>query len=127
MIKEKIIDYLRALEQADYAQLIRLFHPDANVFSPLYGKQSPQIFYRQLLEDTRQSKIEILDFYQGQHPQNWGVNFLYHWTLENGTTTTFDCVDLFEFNGAGEIISLRIIYDTQNTRPALDAQQRNQK
>ncbi|GJM36273.1 MAG: hypothetical protein DHS20C18_52740 [Saprospiraceae bacterium] len=121
MSKKTILTYLSLLEQADYKKVISLFEEKANIFSPLYGKQSPAIFYRQLFDDTRQSRIKILDIYQGQHSQNWSVNFLYHWTLANGTETTFDCVDLFEFNEDGKITSLRIIYDTQNTRSAFEA------
>ncbi len=126
MIQENIKRYLGALEKADYQGVIGLFCEGAKVFSPLYGQQSPASFYRDLFQDTHQSRIELLDIYQGQTARNWGVNFLYHWTLAEGAQTTFDCVDLFEFDEMGKIISLRIIYDTQHTRPALDSQRQNQ-
>ena len=125
-IRENITRYLRALETADYERIIELFTANAMIVSPLYGRQPATTFYRQLGQDTRQSAIEILDVYQGQNTQNWAAHFRYHWTLTNGSKTIFDCVDLFEFDAAGKIALLRIIYDTQDARPKLDAQRQNQ-
>jgi len=118
-----IRNYLDALSRGDLDQLMALFDPKATVYSPLYGQQPARVFYPALLQDSAASHIELLQIFQSNSPQYAAVNFLYHWTLANGEEVTFDCVDIFQFDKAGKITELKIIYDASQTRPALERTQ----
>lgn len=125
-MEEKIKAYLRSLERGDYVQLSSLFAPGAVVHSPLYGRRPALEFYRELLADSANSRIQLLHIYHQAGGQRSAVHFTYEWTLASGSQVSFDCVDLFEWNVEQQITELRIIYDASQTRPALE-QQRNQR
>lgn len=42
--------------------------------------------------------------------------FEYSWVLKNKKKSSFEGVDLFEFNEKGKIKQIKIIYDTYGTR-----------
>jgi ketosteroid isomerase-like protein len=123
MQDDAIHSYLDALSRGDLDQLLALFAPQAIVHSPLYGQQAARAFYPALLQDSAASHIEPLQIFQSNSPQYAAVNFLYHWTLANGEEVTFDCVDIFQFDKAGKITELKIIYDASQTRSALERTQ----
>ena len=112
-----IKNYLQALEDADLGAMLMLFSPNALIYSPLYGPQKPRKFYQDLFRDTQQSKIQLLDIYTNLEKHTASVNFIYEWTMANESQTTFDCVDIFHFDGENKITQLKIIYDTQQARP----------
>ena len=113
----KIKCYLEALQDGDFETLMTLFTKKAKVVSPLYGVQKANVFYRDLFRDTNRSKIKLLGIFTNLEDNTASVNFIYEWTLANGRLTTFDCVDIFHFNKKNKITQLKIIYDTQQTRP----------
>lgn len=117
-----IKNYLQALQQGNYEAVISLFTDEAMVISPLYGTQSAKIFYKELLADTNSSQIELLDIFTNLQKRTAAVNFVYHWTLADGMTTSFDCVDIIEFDEQDKIKVLKIIYDTAQTRSAFELQ-----
>lgn len=112
--------YLKALQEANYAQLMHLFAEEAVVLSPLYGKCLAATFYKELFADTQRSELTFLDAFLDSSGQKIAVNFLYHWTLADGSVTIFDCVDIFELDKTGKIQQLKIIYDTAQTRIAFE-------
>ena len=117
-----IKSYLQALRQDNLSGVLSLFAEKASVISPLYGTQPATIFYKELLADTNSSRIEMLDIFTNEKKRTAAVNFIYHWTLANGTTNSFDCVDVISFDEQNKIKQLKIIYDTVQTRPALEQQ-----
>lgn len=119
-LKETIKKYLDALERADYENLISLFAPNAIVHSPLYGETEAEKFYKDLFKDTNKSVITLKDIFTSEDNSKGAVNFLYDWTLSDGSPSSFDCVDIFKFNSDGKIQELTIIYDTSQTRPKFD-------
>ena len=121
---ERLIhEYLQALQAASVERLLALFSPDAIVHSPLYGAQPPDIFYRNLFRDSAASYISLQGIYWQEDTAKAAAHFHYHWTLASGEQTLFEVVDLFEFDYQEKISSLRILYDTAQTRPAFDRQQ----
>ena len=122
-MEDKIKAYLQALEAGDYQQLIQLFAEEAAVHSPLYGQRPAREFYRELLADSAASHIRLLHIYHQPGSQRSAANFIYEWTLADGSQVAFDCVDLFEWDEAQKISQLKIIYDASQTRPALERQQ----
>ncbi|NIO23159.1 MAG: nuclear transport factor 2 family protein [Candidatus Aenigmarchaeota archaeon] len=118
---EKIIkDYLNALEKGNYEMMIKLFTEDAIVFSPLYGKIKAIDFYRELFKDTSKSKITLLNILKSDNKSVGAGHFLYDWLLKDGTPTSFECVDVFQFADDGRIKKLTIIYDTSKIRPSFE-------
>jgi ketosteroid isomerase-like protein len=119
-LKETIEKYLSALEKSDYENLINLFAPNAIIHSPLYGEVGAKKFYEDLFKDTNKSVITLKDIFMSEDNSKGAVNFLYDWTLSDGSPVSFDCVDIFKFNSDGKIQELTIIYDTSQTRPKFD-------
>ena len=118
MEMEKIIkNYFKALEVGSYENMMRLFTEEAIILSPLYGKMKTVDFYRDLFKDTSKSKITLLNIFKGDTEFIGAGHFLYEWILKEGTSTSFECVDIFRFTEEGRIKQLTIIYDTAKIRP----------
>ncbi len=117
MNREQILTaYLRALEQANYTELITLLADDAKVLSPLYGEQNAATFYQTLFQDTQSSELTLLDIFFNVSNDKACINFLYRWTMADGAVVEFDCVDIVEFDSKAKIKRLKIIYDTARAR-----------
>lgn len=115
--KEVMLAYLKALEAADLESLVALFAPAGQVVSPLYGRQAAVDFYRDLLADSQASRVQLLNHWYEEETFRGALHFEYHWTLKNGEEVQFEVVDILQFDIMGKITELRIIYDTQQTRP----------
>lgn len=118
-IKRAIKPYLEALEEGNYEKITKLFTDDATILSPLYGKIKAKDFYRKLFKDTAKSKITLLNVFRGDDKSVGAGHFCYDWTLKGGTSTSFECVDVFRFAADGKIKQLTIIYDAHKTRRSL--------
>ena len=115
--------YLHHLSTADLDGLLQLFAPDAEVLSPLYGRQPATDFYTQLFADTTQSTLTFKDCSVNPGQRSGCIFFNYGWQLANGTAVDFDVVDYLKLNEAGKITFLQIIYDTVQSRPAWESPQ----
>jgi len=116
-IKESIKKYFESLSNGDYEKLMKLFDSDSVVFSPLYGKISAKDFYRQLIDDSEEnSSVVLLHAFVDEKTKKGAGNFRYDWTLKNGSNSSFEGVDLFEFNKDRKIKQVKIIYDTFGIR-----------
>ncbi len=118
--KSTIKKYLDALQNSDYENLISLFTSDAIIYSPLYGEVRANKFYEDLFKDTNKSVITLKDIFMSEDNSKGAVNFLYDWTLSDGSPVSFDCVDIFKFTSDGKIQELTIIYDASQTRLNFD-------
>ena len=113
-------NYLMALSAGNYKQMMSLFANDGKVHSPLYGAIRPSDFYTSLFEDTAQSVLTPIHFFENSDNHSGALYFKYHWIMENGNEVEFSCVDIFHFNPSYLITRLDIIYDTYHTRPKWD-------
>lgn len=119
MNKQDVIkSYFHGLEKSSYQDIIKLFSPNAVVYSPLYGKIEAIRFYKELFSDTQSSKIGLNNiFLSADKPDTAAAHFVYSWTMKDGTQVQFECMDVFDFAPqSGKILSLTIIYDTYHTR-----------
>ena len=105
--------------------VIGLFAADGVVESPLYGVQSADLFYKMLAEDTGTSKLKFDGLFFEKNSNRISLLFEYEWELKNGTTITFKVVDIIYLNENHKIEKLVIIYDTVDTRAALNEQTLN--
>ena len=110
--------YLQHLEQADLTALLHLFAADAEVLSPLYGRQPATDFYTELFADTNQSKLAWKDTLVNSANNSGCIFFEYSWTLASGEVVRFDVIDYVKLDDAGQISFLQIVYDTVQSRPA---------
>jgi len=110
--------YFEGLEKASYQDIVKLFAPNAIIYSPLYGKIEATCFYKELFSDTQNSKIALKNiFVSTDKPDTAAAHFVYSWTMKDGTQVQFECIDVFDFvPQSDEILSLTIIYDTHHTR-----------
>ena|SRR3989338_3317599 len=117
---ELIKSYFRALNRQDYSMIVSLFHPEAIVHSPLYGKKIASDFFRELFDDSNISHVHLEDIFMScQQKQTAAAHFHYSWTLKNGENVAFYGVDVFEFDPKHNLITqLTIIYDTYYARIA---------
>lgn len=119
-IIEVVKSYLEALRRGSYEDIVRLFADDAVVVSPLYGRVRARDFYRELLEDTGRSEITLLNLFVCVDKSSVAAaHFRYTWTLRDGSSTSFECVDIFELAEDGRIEKLTIIYDAHKARQML--------
>ena len=119
-MEKSIKEYLKALEIGNYEAMMKLFTDDAVVHSPLYGEIKAVDFYRDLFNDTSKSTITLLNIFKSGNPNIGAGHFRYDWVLKDGTPTSFECVDVFQFAEDGKIKELTIIYDTSKIRPSFE-------
>jgi hypothetical protein len=121
-LEDRVKSYFQYLINKKSEDMIKLFAPDASVSSPLYGKISPLSFYPQLFEETKEMRVMIKNlFFSRENSRIVAAHFLFDWTLKNGLSVeAVECVDIFEFLPSDQISNLRIIYDTNKARHALE-------
>lgn len=141
--EEAIKQYLKSLEIACYETIINLFSDGAMVKSPLYGSMPAAVFYKDLLNDTANSKITLKNIFLSKIDEHTAAaHFEYvwtlrddgaarrslpsrkarlngDWTLKDGKKVTFEVIDLFDFDPNNKIKQLTIIYDTYLIRPCV--------
>jgi len=118
--KEVIKQYLKYLEIACYETIMGLFSDEAVVKSPLYGDVPASVFYKDLLNDTSDSKITLKNIFLSSLNDNTAAaQFEYIWTLKDGKQVIFEVVDLFDFDLNNKIKQLTIIYDTYPIRSSI--------
>lgn len=92
--KESLKKYLQFLEAADYENLISLFSKDAVVYSPLYGKVAVGKFYKDLFQDTSESKLTLINLFTGEEENTAAVHFQFDWILSDGSAAPFEVIDV---------------------------------
>lgn len=114
-----ISDYLAFLTLGDYDKIISLFSKNAIVISPLYGRIRAKKFYKNLLNDSKKSRIKLIDVFYNKTQRALGY-FKYDWILKNNSSISFYGVDVFKFNKDGKIDEMRILYDTYPIRKSFN-------
>lgn len=116
------LDYLKALDEGNLANVRALFSENAKVVSPLYGGRTAFDFYGELFRDTSRSETSLLNVFDtSETSKSVALHFRYLWTLAHGKQVSFECVDVFELNSARDRFDkLTIIYDTAPLRQDFD-------
>lgn len=111
-------NYLAALSEGNLEDVLSLYAPEATVVSPLYGVIEAEDFYRELFADTDRSVTKLANiFLPSENKPSVALHFHYTWTLKNGKSVQFECVDVFELTADMQKFSkLTIIYDTAPIR-----------
>ena len=121
--KKNIIEqYLDSLESGNAEKMTRLFSDDAIIHSPLYGNVLAKVFFKRLFSDTHRSEITLLNLFNSlDKPDLYAAQFRYTWILKSGALTSFECMDIFQFNERDKITEMTIIYDTYQIRDEFSA------
>jgi ketosteroid isomerase-like protein len=111
-------EYLRRLEAGDPARLIELFTPDGEVRSPFLGRVPAAAFFPKLTASSTRSVITPHDILVSARGDRRVCGyFRYDWTLNDGTTVSFECADIFDFDPSEDRIArMTILYDTHPIR-----------
>ncbi len=119
-MREKVQEYLAALEAGDVERVVTLFEPDGRVISPFLGRMTARDFFPKVVEVSSGTKLTVHDILISDEGQPRAVGyFLYDWWLKDGSKVSFECADVFTFNPeTGKISSLVILYDTYPIREA---------
>jgi hypothetical protein len=113
----QIRTYLHELERGNEEAICALFSANAQIHSPFLGWIQPRPFFKKVVEASGQSKIKPLDIFASVTGQpRMTVQFIYDWALKDGSSVTFECVDVFEFGADGLIDKMVILYDTYPIR-----------
>ncbi len=120
-MREKVREYLAALEAGDVERVVTLFEPDGRVISPFLGRMTAREFFPKVVEVSSGTKLTVHDILISAEGQPRAVGyFLYDWWLKDGSKVSFECADVFTFNPeTGKISSLVILYDTYPIREAV--------
>ena len=119
-MKEKVREYLAALEAGDVERVVTLFEPEGWVVSPFLGRMTAREFFPKVVEVSSGTKLTVHDILISAEGQPRAVGyFLYDWWLKDSSKVSFECADVFTFNPeTGKISSLVILYDTYPIREA---------
>lgn len=113
--------YLAALDAGDLDAVLELFADGAVVRSPLQGEVGAEPFFRDLFERTARSDIDVVQTFESRGEDPFAAAYFeYDWTLEDGRSVTFDCMDVFELDGEGRIVRLTLLFDGDGVRRALE-------
>lgn len=118
--KETAYAYLQHLGDGKLEALLSLFTEGAQIDSPVYGQMSASDFYTQLFADTNTSELRFQGYFEEAEGGRAALYFSYGWTLADGRRVDFDVVDILEFDEDKRISQLKIIYDTVQSRKAVD-------
>ena len=114
-------EYLAAVHAEDLDRLMRLFAPDAEVHSPLYGVLRPEELYSRLFAETSRAVPTLRRVFR-DGDEAIAFWFDYAWTLGTGENATANAVNVAELNTEGLIERLYIIYDTRTLGPTFTEQ-----
>ncbi|EPS1222325.1 nuclear transport factor 2 family protein [Burkholderia cenocepacia] len=114
---QQVRAYLRELERGDVGAICALFTPDARIFSPFLGWMQPEPFFLKVAAASGESRITPIDICVSTSGARRATGyFIYDWGLKDGSAARFECVDVFEFDVAGLIERMIIVYDTHPIR-----------
>lgn len=122
--------YLVALDAGELDGMLDLFADGAVVRSPLRGEVPAGEFFADLFEETERSDITPIQTFQsagdgaedefgGDGDRFAAAFFRYDWTLKDGRSASFECVDVFELDAEGRIERLTLVYDAEDVRRQL--------
>jgi ketosteroid isomerase-like protein len=110
--------YLTALEAGDANKAAALFVPNGWVQSPFLGRLPVRDFFAKVAGASSGAKLTVHDVLVSAEGQLRAVAYyLYDWSLKDGSRVSFDCADVFNFDGdTGHIASIVLVYDTHPVR-----------
>lgn len=113
---EIVRSYFEHLTASDTEAIVGLFADDGFVVSPVLGTMAAADFYRTLDDASSCNVLTVHGVMSSDDDRFHAAHFTYDWTLAAGDEIRFEGVDMFEFDDADRIVSMKIFYDTHPTR-----------
>jgi SnoaL-like domain len=113
--------YLQALEIGDAERAAALFTPNGWVRSPFLGQIPVREYVVKVAAASMSSVLTVHDVLVSAEGHTRAVGYyLYDWRLKDGSSVSFECADVFNFDAAtGHIASVVLVYDTHLVRGAV--------
>jgi predicted SnoaL-like aldol condensation-catalyzing enzyme len=114
--------YLSALEAGDAERAAALFVPNGWVQSPFLGRVSVRDYVKKVASASSRAKLTVYDVLVSAEGHLRAVAYYqYDWSLKDGSSVTFDCADIFNFDpDSGHIESIVLVYDTDPVRAVVE-------
>lgn len=114
--------YLQALEAGDAEKAAALFTPDGWVESPFLGRLPVRNYIAKVSAASSASVLTVHDVLVSAEGHMRAVGYyLYDWRLKDGSSVSFQCADVFNFDpDSGRIASVVLVYDTHLVRSAVE-------
>jgi hypothetical protein len=117
-MQQAVRKYLGALEAGDAEKAAALFTPEGWVRSPFLGQVSVRDYVTKVASVSSRSKLTVHDVLVSAEGHLRAVAYyLYDWWLKDGSSVSFECADVFNFDAnTGRIESIVLVYDTHLVR-----------
>ncbi|MCF0074293.1 hypothetical protein LZD49_27665 [Dyadobacter sp. CY261] len=112
--------YIEYLSNGAVEQIVGLFAENGTVSSPIYGDKLAKHFFKELTDDTANSRLTLKRIFEDADSNSLALYFEYEWTVKSGKIVVFDVVDILDFNNETKIEKLKIIYDTYVARRLIE-------
>jgi hypothetical protein len=122
IMQQAVRKYLKALEAGDVEKAAALFTVDGWVRSPFLGQLPVRDFVTKVAGASSGTKLIVHDVLISAEGHMRAVAYyLYDWRLKDGSNTSFECADVFNFDpSTGHIASIVLVYDTHLVRDVVE-------
>ena len=114
--------YLQALEAGDAEKAAALFTASGWVQSPFLGRIPVRDYIAKVTAASSSSVLTVHDVLVSAEGHMRAVGYyLYDWRLKDGSSVSFECADVFNFDPeSGRIASVVLVYDTHLVRSTVE-------
>ncbi len=114
--------YLQALESGDTDRAAALFTPHGWVRSPFLGQLPIREYLKKVAAASMSSVLTVHDvLVSAENHMRAVAYYLYDWRLKDGSSVSFECADVFNFDpDTGHIASVVLVYDTHLVRDVVE-------
>jgi hypothetical protein len=121
-MQQAVRKYLKALEAGDADKAAALFTADGWVQSPFLGRVPVREFITKVAGASNGTKLTVHDVLVSAEGHMRAVGYyLYDWRLKDGSSVSFECADVFNFDpNTGHIASVVLVYDTNLVRDVVE-------
>ena len=117
-MQQAVRKYLKTLEAGDVERAAALFTADGWVQSPFLGRIPIRAYIAKVAAASERSELTVHDVLVSAEGHMRAVAYyLYDWRLRDGSSVSFECADVFNFDfDTGRISSVVLVYDTHLVR-----------
>jgi hypothetical protein len=121
-MQQAVRKYLKALETGDADKAAALFVPQGWVQSPFLGRIPVRDYVTKVAAASSRTELTVYDVLVSAEGHMRAVAYyLYDWQLKDGSSVSFECADVFNFDfDTGRIASIVLVYDTHLVRDIVE-------
>lgn len=105
--------YYEAIEQANYADIMKLFAKDSVVIHPIFGHLSAKEFFKLLLEKSKNNDVRMINIFKTDElPTRRACYLNVSFVTQDNQTFEEEAIHIFDFQTNGLISKVTVIIDT---------------